>query len=274
MQFKFIKFCYVKFLWRKLISIRNIYKENSTREFMNFIKNIFDGKEDEYIHLQFQKFSKGEFRNRALIRARRTGNKYTITTTPEFANEMVKTVAEKLGDKKTAVTGAIISTNDLTGKLNFEDKKQFQGVKRYLIHKEEDGKLIGKEMSGNEIIKLLNEFPKAFFALSFSSGETILKIKPKAPKIAKPSSKEDEKPKPDFCKLVTNDAELGQSFIFEKPDFKQADINHTFFINELVMPSGENDFAKIRELAKRKGKILREGEIDGEKTKREGEFEA
>ena len=232
---------------------------------MNFIKNIFDGKEDENAHMQFQKFSKGEFRNRALIRARRTGNKYTITTSAEFANEMVKNVAEKLGDEKTNVTGAIVSTNDLTGKLDFTDKKQFQGVKRYLIN---------KEMSGSEIIKLINEFPKAVFALSFSAGDSELKIKPKAPKSAKPSSKEDEKPKPDFCKLITHDAKLGQSFIFEKPDFKQANINHTFFINELITPSGEKDFAKIRELAKRSGKIKRDAIIDGKEFVKEFNFVA
>lgn len=231
---------------------------------MNFIKKVFEKRADENAHMQFQKFSKGEFRNRALIKARRTGNKYTITTGAEFANEMVKNVAEKLGNEKTNVTGAIVSTGDMTGKLDFKEKKQFQGVKRYLID---------KEMSGAEIIKLIGEFPKAFFALSFSGGDSELKIKPKAPKSAKPGTGE-EKPKPDFCKLITHDAKLGQSFIFEKPDFKSADINHTFFINELVMPSGEKDFAKIRELAKRKGKILREGEIDGEKVRREEEFSA
>ena len=85
-----------------------------------------------------------------------------------------------------------------------------------------------------------------------------LKIKPKAPKSGKPG-KGDEKPKPDFCKLITNDSELGRSFVFEKPDFKSADINHTFFIDEIIAPKGETDFAKIRELAKRKGRILREG---------------
>lgn len=241
---------------------------------MNFIKKICDGEADENAHMQFQKFSKGEFRNRALIKARRTGTKYTITTSAEFANEMVKTVAEKLGNEKTIVTGAIVSTNDLTGKLDFEDKKQFQGVKRYLIHKEENGKLIGKEMSGAEIIKLINEFPRAFFALSFNSRDSELKIKPKAPKSPKPSSKGDEKPKPDFCKLITTDAKLGQSFIFENPNFKQADINHTFFINELVMPSGEKDFAKIRELAKRSGKIKRDAIIDGKEFVKEFNFVA
>ena len=44
---------------------------------MNFIKNIFDKKRDALIHLQFQKFSKGEFVNRALIRAKYSAGKYS-----------------------------------------------------------------------------------------------------------------------------------------------------------------------------------------------------
>lgn len=137
---------------------------------MNFIKKIFDKEIDEQVHLQFQKFSKGEFRNRALINARRTGKKYTISTTAEFANELVKWAAEKLGNEKTQITGAIISTSDLKEELDFINIKQFQGVKRYLID---------KEMSGEEILSLLERFPKTFFALSFSFGEIQLKIKPK-----------------------------------------------------------------------------------------------
>ncbi len=99
---------------------------------MNFIKKIFDGKIDEYVHIQFQKFSKGEFRNRALINARRTGKKYTISTTAEFANELVKWAAEKLGNGKTQITGAIISTSDLKEELDFTNIKQFQGLSKFL----------------------------------------------------------------------------------------------------------------------------------------------
>ena len=110
---------------------------------MNFIKKIFDGKVDESAHMQFQKYSRGEFRDRALIRVKTSGKKYTIYTSAEFANELVRFMAEKLGEEKTLITGAIVSTNDLTGQLDFKDKKQFQGVKRYLIE---------NEMSGEEII--------------------------------------------------------------------------------------------------------------------------
>ncbi len=234
---------------------------------MNFIKKIFDGNIDEEVHLQFQKFSKGEFRNRALIRAKKSKDKYTIVATAEFANEMVRAVAEKLGEDRTNVTGAIVSTNDLTNEIDFQDKKQFQGVKKYIID---------KEMSGNEIVQLLDKFPKTFFALSFTAGENKLKIKPKAPKSPKSKNKE-EKPKPDFCRLKTTDSELGRSFVFEKSDFKEAEINHTFLIDEMIISDelkGEKDFAKIREMAKRKGKIIREAVIDGQEINSEKEFVA
>lgn len=231
---------------------------------MNFIKKVFDESIDEEVHLQFQKFSKGEFRDKALIKSKKSKDKYTIIATAEFANEMVRAVAEKLGEEKTSIKGIIVSTNDLTGQLDFEDKKQAMGIKKYIID---------REMTGNEIIKLLDKFPKAFFALSFEAGENKLKIKPKAPKSAKSKNK-GEKPKPDFCRLKTNDKELGKSFVFEKPDFKEAEINHTFLINELVLPEGEKDFAKIREMAKRKGKIIREAVIDGQEINSEKEFVA
>lgn len=235
---------------------------------MNFIKKIFDKKREDSIHLQFQKFSKGEFINRALIKAKYSAGKYTINTGAEFANELVRMVAEKLGNEKTNVTGAIVSTNDLKGKLDFKEIKQFQGVKRYLID---------KEMSGNEIIQLLNEFPKTFFALTFNAGETTLKIKPKAPKSGKPGKEKDGGPQADFCTLKTKDKEIGQSFVFEKPDFKNAEINHTFYIEQIVIPDelkSSKDFAKIREDSLRKGKILRKAIIDGENKTKEFEFEA
>jgi hypothetical protein len=234
---------------------------------MNFIKKVFEGKKDNSTHLQFQKFSKGEFRNRAIIEAKKSKDKYTIKTSAEFANGLVHDVAELLGDKKTSVTGAIVSTSDLTGKIDFKDKKQFQGVKRYLID---------KEMSGKEIIALLDEFPKTFFALTFDAGETKLKIKPKAPKSVKPG-KGDEAPKADFCNLKTTDKELGGSFIFEKEDFKTAKVNHTLFIENIIVPEElkkEEDFAKIREMSNRAGRIIRNAEIDEVEAKKEFEFEA
>ena len=235
---------------------------------MNFIKKIFKGEKDKSVHYQFQKFSRGEFKNRAIILAKKTGNKYSILTSYEFVNEIVLYCAEKLGANKTKVTGAIVSTSDFKGVLDFKEIKQFQGVKKYVID---------KEMSGNEIVSLIQKFPKGFLPLSFSFGETSLKIKPKSPKSAKTGNKTEEKPKPDFCKITTNDSRIAMDFVFENPDFKKAEINHTYIIKEIKVPEElkkSDDFAKIREESTRKGIIIRETEIDSQKTKKEIEFDA
>ncbi|NCN86405.1 hypothetical protein GW932_01090 [archaeon] len=233
---------------------------------MNFIKKAIEGNMDEFTHIQFQKFSKGLFKDRGVVKAKKTKDKYTINTSSEFGNELVLMMAKKLGSTKTKVTGAIVSTSDLKTRLDFEDLKQFQGVKRYMIN---------KEMSGDELVSLLNEFPKSFFGLTFNVDENnTLKIKDKAPKSGKPG-KGDEEPKADFCKLITNDKEIGKSFVFEKDDFKKAEIKHNFVIESIILPkTDEKDFAKIREMAKRQGKIVRITNIDDVKSEKEYPFTA
>lgn len=235
---------------------------------MNFIKKIVDKKIDEFVHNQFSKFSRGEFKDRAILKVKKSKDKYTINSSAEFANEMIYAFAEKLKGNKAKVTGAIVSTSDLKGKLEFVEVKQFQGVKRYMID---------KEMSGDELLKLLKEFPKSFFGLTFDiDEENKLKIKDKAPKSGKPG-KDDEEPKADFCKLITTDKELGSSFVFEKPEFKSAEIKHKFVIEEIVIPDSlknEKDFALVREKALRKGKIVRITNIDDVKSEKSYEFSA
>jgi len=236
---------------------------------MNFIKKIVDGKIDNFVHSQFQRFSRGEFPNRAIVKARNSRGKFTINTSAEFANELVYEAAKKLGNDSTKVTGAIVSTSDLKDRLDYNEIKQFQGVKRYLID---------KEMVGNDIVKLVEEFPKTFFGLSFSieKDETVLKIKPKAPKSGKPG-KGGEQPKPDFCKLITKDSNWGKSFVVETGDFSKAELYHTFIVEQITIPEElkeEKDFSKVRELALREGKIIRFGVIDGEDVKREIKFKA
>jgi hypothetical protein len=235
---------------------------------MNFIKKIADKNFDESVHLQFQKFSKGEFKNRALIEAKNSSGNYTIKTSAEFANELVRDMAEKLGNNKTKVTGSIIGTNDLKGVLEFKKISQFQGVKNYSIE---------MDMSGSEIINLINKYPKNFFALSFSVGDEILKIKPKAPKSGKPGSKGEELPKIDFCNLKTKDKKIVGTFIIETPEFKTAVIVHDFIITSIEVPAElktSEDFALIREKSKRVGKILRKAEIDGVKSEKALELRA
>jgi len=212
-----------------------------------FVKKIFDGKIDDLVHLQFEKFGRGEYKDRAMVLAKRVGNRVNINTTAEYGNEFVRTMGDKLGNGKTKVSGVVISTRDLTGKLKFDDKKQFMGVKKYII---------SDEMTGKEILELCDEFPRAFLGLSFKVGEDELKIKPKAPKSGKPSTKGGNKLKVDFCKLKTSDEKIIRAVLFDVDNFKNVEIKHTFLIKDIILPEGVEDPNKMREMAKRKGKII------------------
>ncbi len=109
----------------------------------SFIKKIFENKTqgDELVHSQFTKFSKGEFPDRAMIRARNSKGKYTISTTAEYAKDLIISLAEKLGDKTTTINGAIISALDLEG-FEYNERKMAMGVRKYMIY--------DKQMTGND----------------------------------------------------------------------------------------------------------------------------
>jgi len=231
----------------------------------SFIKKIFEDKVDENVHMQFSKFSRGEFKDRALISARKSAKKFSISTSYEYANDLVKSVAEKLSsNEKVKITGAIVSTRDLINEIQFKEKKQFQGVKRYILD---------TEMTKEQILNLCNNFPKAFIALSFEAKGTELKIKPKTPKSGKPR-KGDEAPKADFCKIKTSDEEIVKSLLFDVKDFKKIDIQHDFIISEIEIPKNEKDPALMREKAVRRGKIVRKIKIDDKNFIEEKDFSA
>src|SRR3989344_886691 len=226
-----------------------------------FIKKIFHGVNDSNVHLQFQKFSRGNFTNRALFKASSGPKGYSLRLGSEYVNELVRNVAEKLGNNKTMVTGVIVSTQKLDGKISYNDLRQFMGIKQYIIE---------SEMSGNDIVKLIDSMPDVFFALSFSAGDTELKVKAKAPKSAKPKTS-DGPPKVDFCILKTGDRELIEKFVWET-GWKTIEGNHTFAINDIDMPKGISDPNELRRLAKRKGKIIRNLTIDGKEKVVEKDF--
>ncbi len=235
----------------------------------SFIKKIFtsETENDEIVHTQFQKFSRGEFRDKAVIKYSHGKDKYSLATTYEYSNEFARIMAERLGNNKTKVTGVIVSTRDLTGQLNFSGKKQFAGVKQYILD---------SEMTGDDILSLLNKLPTAFFALSMNVNGTELKTRPKAPISGKPSTKgSDAEVKADFCKFYTTDKKLIEKFIFDNEitdSTKKAEIKHIFQITNITVPVGEKDPLKMRELAKRSGKIVRIITIDEKKTQKEHDF--
>lgn len=236
-----------------------------------FIKKIFEDNVDDKVHQQFKKFSRGEFKNRAMIVAKNVKGKFRINTSHEYANEFVRILAEKLDGNKTQVKGVVISIRDLTGELEFQNKKQFMGVKQYIID---------KEMTGNEILELCDKLPNSFIGFSFDVNGYSLKIKPKAPKSGKPSTKDEGKIKVDFCKLKTSDKELVEGLIFdgEANGFSEIEISHDFVIDEIIVSDelkelAGDDYSKIKEMAKRKGKIVRRMLVDGKEIVKEKGFE-
>jgi hypothetical protein len=230
---------------------------------MNFIKKIFKDEVDEETHRQFSKFGKGVFDNRALVEIYKK-NQLKIKTGPEFVNEFVLYLINKL-DKPTLFKGAIMCKQELTNILPFDvDIKQYMGIKKYLIN---------QELTKEDILKVLEEAPKAYFLLSFNSNFGKFKCKVKSPKSGKPG-KDGEEPKADFCSFTTKNINFDKEFLFDvNENYNEVKINHTFKINSIEIPEEyKNDFKMAREFGKRKGKIVRKINIDGKEIIKEKEF--
>jgi hypothetical protein len=233
---------------------------------MNVIKKIFRGVRDKEVHQDFIRFGKGEFDNRYLINARKqkTQDKYTVKTSSEFANYLVKRCLSN-SEEVVKVSGIIISTYELDFDFPIKNKKKYMGIIKYIIDEE-----IEKE----KLISLMDEHPRIFYGLSFSNNKSKLKIKKKAPKSGKPSSKGPKKRKANFCTLKTRDKSLVKDLIFDYPNFQEISISHKIIVDSIKYPDNLDDLKpnEIREKAKRKGKIIREVSINGKDEEKERDF--
>jgi len=238
-----------------------------------FIHKLCSGRTDPLTHLQFERYSRGLFKDKAVVKIKNSKRVYSISTTYEYSNEFALYLANKLGDRKTQVTGVIVSTRNLKEEDEFRQLlahaqvKQFAGVKQFII---------SQEISGKEIASMISRFPRAFFGLSFNVDEYELKTKAKAPKSAKPKTKEEDELKPDFCKLKTTDKSIINRLIFDfnNDDFKEIIVSHDFDIRDIEVPADEKDPVKMRERAIRKGIIVRKLTIDKKDSKQEYNFAA
>lgn len=225
-----------------------------------FIHKLCSGKSDNLTHLHFEKYSRGLFENKAIVQAKNSKGNYSFSTTSEYSSEFVRACAEELGDEKTNVTGVIISTKSLPPNIKHGAISQFMGVKKYSI---------SGEFTGRDLISICDSVPRAFIALSFSTNKSELKIKPKAPKSAKPGNNSEKDIKVDFCKLKTTNSEFAKKLFFDVEEFKNAETRHDFEIKEIDVPQDEKDPIKMRERAIRKGKIIRKLKIDGVESRKE-----
>jgi len=215
----------------------------------NFIRKVLDNKGDSDSHRYFVRFGKGVFKRRFLLSLNRS-KKIKIKGSFELANDFVKFVRE---NKEIKYSGSILSKNKVLG---FEGRKK-AGVFVYEI----------EESS-------IDEFEGAYYyLLNANDSEIVLKIKKSLPKPGKNEDKIDDS----FCSLEVDEKfwpKLKETFFWDVPDCKKAKIEHKLIINDIIFPKDEKDSVKIRELAKRKGKIVRKIEFDGKEKKEEYDVEA
>jgi len=232
------------------------------------IQKVFRKTIDEEVHSDFLKFGRGEYRDRFLLEAKKQAKGWTIKSGPEYVNYLVKTCLEKISGK-VAVSGIIVSTTDLSGELTFDIVKvsNFQGVRKIQID---------AEVEAEELLRMIEKYPRVFFALTFSGETFMLKVKAKAPKSGKPGKESEDGPKAEFVMLKTNNEEIVKELFFDVPEFKEVKITHTIFVDSIVYPEKIDSLkpAEIRELSKRKGRVIRKVRVDGTEKIVEAEFVA
>ncbi len=215
----------------------------------SFLKKTLTGKSDADSHRYFVRFGKGDYKRRFLISLNR-GEKIKVKTSFEFANDLVKFVDE---NKNVSFSGKVLTKDKIPGK---EGRKK-AGV---FVYETEQCSI--------------KEFENAYYyLLDVNDSEILLKIKKSLPKPGKDEEKIDD----GFCSLIIDKKywpALKEAFFWDIPECKKASIEHELKINEIILPKGESDPVKIRELAKRKGTIIRKAEIDGREISKEISIEA
>jgi len=232
---------------------------------MNFIKKIDEKRIDESVHSKFIRFGKGEYHGRFVMNFWKTKN-IKIKSSFEFANDFIL-ICSDFGN--CWISGVVLSKQDISKIMLKNNIKGNSETKKGGLYYENNIPLqeIKKEQ--------LQELEKAsYFTLLDVEGNGFkLKIKKKLPKPGKDEAKTDDK----FCQLEADEKyypKIKEDFLWDLPESKKIQLKHSIFVKEIIMPEGEKDFAKIRELAKRKGKIIRNAYIDGKEISVEYEFEA
>jgi len=228
-----------------------------------FIKKIWEnkGEENGEVHKQFVRFGKGSFNNRAVLNLQKSesSGKIKLRGGFEWANDFVIMTSELA---EVNFSGLILS------------KEKIPELEKYSVKKKAGGFEYEIENLSSEKIKEIKD--KVYCRLLDGEGDGIsLKIKKKLPK---PGKSGDSKGNDKFCSLEADLKYWPQiKDFFMLPDCKKCKIAHNFVIEEIILPEeakAEKDFAKIREMAKRKGRIVRNLEVDKQEKKEEKEFVA
>ncbi len=233
---------------------------------MNFMQQIFKGAVDEKTHKKFIKYGKGEFPG-PVLEIKKQGKSIKVKGSFDYSDVLGRLIAGN-SSMRFNVSGKILSLSSLDSELsglNIEVPKTAKKgkLKVYPVKTDAD--------SG--ILKKLYDLD-AYVLLTLSPVEkSVVSMKSKASP-PKPGDAVDE----GFCSAAFDISMLKSvmdeiCFDLDVKEFKTINISHTYIINEMIIPEEfKNNPVEIRVQAKRKGKIIRNINVDGSETIKEGEL--
>lgn len=220
---------------------------------MNYIKRIFENKADEIVHQRMVRYGKGEYES--AIMEVKNGKNIKIKGTSDFSNDLFGTIAENIKEEA-EVKGSLMAPRDFENEFEFTSYKKKKGANTGEIE---------STLKPEQMREIYEKFKTNFILLNVKSNNFSLSVGKKLPK---PGGKVKE----DFCKAILP-KELLNEFVWETKDFTNAKIRHIFIIKELIVPKEyENDYARARIMAKRKGTLKRILDVDNKIIEKEIEF--
>ncbi len=214
----------------------------------SFLRDAVEGKKGQEVKRYFLRFGKGQYNRRFRISFQK-GKQIKIRASYEFANDFVNFIRE---NKDVKFSGKVMSLDKIEGKT---------GRKK--------GASYTYEITESSIDEFENVY---YYLLNANAGDIVLKIKKSLPKPGKEEDKIDDK----FCSLdldLKYWEKVKEMFFWDVSDCKKANVEHDIIVEDVELPKGEENPTKIRELAVRKGKIVRRIECDGKQSEKEYKLE-
>jgi hypothetical protein len=227
--------------------------------FKTFIQLANEQITDPLVHARFTKFSVGDFQREAILISQ-SKNNLKIQTGYEYVNDLSILATKLLKDDSKISGEAVLVAAKSDPKTDIKSAgfviKANRG-KKYTLSFD----LTAKEL--HDAIQKLGTY--AFLFTKFNCDSSVkLKMKSTPPK---PGSIKEK-----FCTMqvdLKHASELMDSFLFDVKErkFKKAEINHTFIIQDVIIPKEyQDDFAKARLHAKKQGHIKRKITVDGKQV--------
>ncbi len=231
---------------------------------INFIKNIAEKKVDAATHRAFSRYSIGEFGKESFI-VKKDKNAVKVYAGFEYLLPMhtffVKNVAE--GDVE--INGAIETVHEIDAELQ-KLHIEFSSKKR---HGKSGNKyeFVQQKVASNAYGALLDICMDDYLLFGAKNKNCELKVKSATtPKIGVQTEK--------FVVLVLGIElfkKFKEEFLFDVDrEFKEAVVRHIYFVDKVLIDEKlmEKDPERARREAKRKGKIVREIELDKQPYKK------